>query len=368
MANEKHLEFLKRGVADWNAWRQTYMAQPDLRGAVLTKANLSHANLRGVDLRGATLSKARLAKADLSEAVLCNAILNRTIIRDANLTHIDLRHAEVSMADLRRANFQSANLSHADLRGARLTQANLSQATLVRTNLLGSTLVGADFGEARLSETVFADTDLSRTRGLDRCQHLGRSIMDHRTLERSQSLPATFLQGCGLSEHLITNLSSFVNRPEEFYSCFISYASVDEPFACQLYADLQRHGVPCWFAPEDMAIGAKIWDTLAEEISQRDKLLLILSTHSIASDWVEDEVTRAFAEERSRKQTMVFPIRLDDTVLETDEKWAVKLRDDRNIGNFQNWRDQDAYQTSIRRLLRDLRIPQHGRSHRLPTR
>jgi hypothetical protein len=65
---------------------------------------------------------------------------------------------------------------------------------------------------------------------------------------------------------------------------------------------------------------------------------LILSTASIASEWVEDEVNKAFAEERSRKEIVLFPIRIDNQVMSTDEPWATKLRDQRNIGNFQQWK------------------------------
>jgi len=39
-----------------------------------------------------------------------------------------------------------------------------------------------------------------------------------------------------------------------------------------------------------MPIGAKTWDAIDEAIRLRDKLLLILSKASIASEWVEDEV------------------------------------------------------------------------------
>jgi hypothetical protein len=61
-------------------------------------------------------------------------------------------------------------------------------------------------------------------------------------------------------------------------------------------------------------------------IRLRDKLLLILSEHSIKSDWVETEVTTAFEEELKRGQTVLFPIRLDDAVMDTKEAWAAKLR------------------------------------------
>ena len=56
--------------------------------------------------------------------------------------------------------------------------------------------------------------------------------------------------------------------------------------------------------------------------------------NAIASDWVEDEVNKAFAEERDRKRLVLFPVRIDDAVVETSEPWARKLRDQRNIGDF----------------------------------
>jgi hypothetical protein len=88
----------------------------------------------------------------------------------------------------------------------------------------------------------------------------------------------------------------------------------------------------------------------------RDKILLVLSEASIASDWVEDEVTRGFAEERQRNMAVLFPVRLDDAVFTTEEAWALKLRDSRNIGDFRNWKDHDAYQKTLARLLRDPRV------------
>src|SRR4029077_9253924 len=105
-----------------------------------------------------------------------------------------------------------------------------------------------------------------------------------------------------------------------------------------------------------MPIGGKILDGIDEAIRLRDKVLLILSEHSIRSDWVEGEVTTAFEEERKRGQPMLFPIRLDDTIMTTEEAWAAKLRA-RNIGDFRNWKDHDKYLKSLERVLRDLAVP-----------
>ena len=54
MANEEHLELLRKGVDNWNVWRRTNeVLHPNLRGADLSRAKLSGANLMGADLREA---------------------------------------------------------------------------------------------------------------------------------------------------------------------------------------------------------------------------------------------------------------------------------------------------------------------------
>ena len=196
--------------------------------------------------------------------------------------------------------------------------------------------------------------------GLETCLYMGPSTIDYRTLQRSGPLPVAFLRGVGLPERLIDYLPAILEQAIQFYSCFISYSSKDQKFADRLHADLQNKGVRCWFAPHDMPIGAKIIDAIDEAIRLRDKVLLILSEHSVASDWVEEEVTRALAEERSRKTTVLFPIRVDDAVLNTTEAWARGLRIQRNIGDFCLWKDHDAYQKVLERVLRDLKVAQAG--------
>jgi hypothetical protein len=153
---------------------------------------------------------------------------------------------------------------------------------------------------------------------------------------------------------LIDYLPSLLNQAIQRYSCFISYSTKDDDFAKRIHADLQNNGVRCWFASHDLPIGAKTWDAIDEAIKLRDKLLLILSQNSIGSDWVEDEAQKAFAEERDRKELVLFPVRIDDAVMDTPEPWARKLRDQRNIGDFRRWKDHDAYQLSFQRMLRDL--------------
>jgi len=59
--------------------------------------------------------------------------------------------------------------------------------------------------------------------------------------------------------------------------------------------------------------------------------------------------------ERKRRDTALFPITLDDAVMETDQAWAANLRRTRHLGDFRAWKDHDQYQKSLERLLRDLK-------------
>ena len=102
-------------------------------------------------------------------------------------------------------------------------------------------------------------------------------------------------------------------------------------------------------------MGAKIIDAIDEAIRLRDKVLLVLSEASIASDWVEGEVTRSLDEERERKQIVLLPIRIDNAAMETTEGWARLLRGQRNIGDFTRWKEHDAYSLALERLLAALR-------------
>jgi hypothetical protein len=80
--------------------------------------------------------------------------------------------------------------------------------------------------------------------------------------------------------------------------------------------------VRCWFAPHDLPIGSQFRDEIGAAIRRRDKVLLVLSEHSILSKRVEDEVEQAYEEEEKRDQVVLFPIRLDDAVITTDKAWA----------------------------------------------
>ena len=341
MANDEHLQILQQGVEAWNAWRDQHRdIRPNLRGA----------NLRGVDFPRGILVGANLSETTLTGANLTGAFLIGATLVGATLTGATLTGAIFNGADLTGAILAGAILTEATLVRGILVGANLSGAILTRTDL-----TRADLSEVSLYETVFGDTNLTAVRGLETCHYDGPSTLDHRTLARSGPLPLVFLRGCGLPDALIDYLPSLLNEPFQFYSCFISYASKDHAFAERLHADLQNKGVRCWFAPEDMKIGDRLRPRIDETIRVYDKLLLVLSKASVASQWVEQEVETALARERQQGATILFPVRIDNTVMTLETGWPALIRNTRNIGDFRRWKTHGVYQQAFDRLLRDLK-------------
>jgi hypothetical protein len=203
--------------------------------------------------------------------------------------------------------------------------------------------------------------DLSKAKNLDKVIHSGPSIIDIRTLYRSRgAIPEAFLKGAGVDDSFISYIPShFSGRQIQYYSCFISYSAKDDDFAKRLHADLQANNVRCWFAPHDMKIGDKIRPAIDEAIRLRDKVLLVLSKNSIESQWVEKEVETAFEEEGRRKKTVLFPVRIDDDVMQSSQAWAADIRRQRHIGDFRQWQqNHEEYKSAFDRLLRDLRTEQ----------
>ena len=57
-------------------------------------------------------------------------------------------------------------------------------------------------------------------------------------------------------------------------------------------------------------------------------------------------------------RTVLFPVRLDNAVMEIKTGWPVLIANSRHIGDFTKWKDHDAYLKAFGRLRRDLKADQ----------
>jgi len=274
-------------------------------------------------------------------------------------------------ADLAETNLSKTNLSRADVFGANLSGADLSGTNLFAANLIGANFDGANLDRADLTlagvgSTTFANVDLSGVKGLDTLNHVGPSSIGIDTIYKSKGkIPLAFLRGAGVPENLIEYMASLVGSGIEFYSLFISYSTKDQEFAERLHNDLQAKGVRCWFAPHRMQGGKKVYEQIDEAIRVYDKLLLLVSPHSMNSDWVKAEIFRARereVREIAENRRVLFPISLcpfealRDWKLPDGDTGKDLAREIREyfIPDFSNWKDHDAYKLAFDRLLKDL--------------
>jgi hypothetical protein len=346
MANEEHLAILRQGVVVWNRWRE---ANPDV------EPDLTEADLHLTNLLGANFRLTRLVGANLY-----NAGLSRTNLGRADLSAADLTGANLSGATLTGAIFTGANLNRVRLIGANLTEANLLMA-----NFIGADLTGANLTRASLNGTLFANTDLSTVIGLDTVWHYGPSEIGINTLYMSHgNIPEVFLRGCGVADAHIEYLPSLLGaiEPIQFYSCFISYSTKDEAFARRLYERMQAAHLRVWFASDDIKGDDKLHEQIERAIQLHDRLLLVLSKHSLASAWVQLELRRARRAELTSGRRKLFLIRLMD--FEALQEW--ECHDSRTGGDlaeevrqyfipdFSDWKNHDAFESSFSKLMRDL--------------
>jgi uncharacterized protein YjbI with pentapeptide repeats len=347
--------------------KKTDLTGADMTDAILTGANLSGANLTGAILKGANLSECILIRAILVDAIMVEADLSKAYLNFAILQGVNLRNAKLvdtnfRGADLRGANLIKANMTNADLSEAilqdvdltqdvskktNLTEANLTEAILTGANLSGAILKKANFNGVSLSKTIFKNVDLRETIGLETAVHFESSVIDIDTIYLSRSnISREFLQSAGVPDIIIDSMLVNANHPMKYHTCFISYSSKDEAFANRLVTDLRRLGVQCWFAPENMIIGEDFAKRIDISIRDTDKLVVILSEHSIQSSWVEKEVQTA---------SHLLPIQIDNAVASPDQAWAKKIRNEDHIGNFSDWEQSRPYLSALAHLLQALK-------------
>lgn len=91
-------------------------------------------------------------------------------------------------------------------------------------------------------------------------------------------------------------------------SAFISYSSQDKEFAEKLATDLKNQELGVWFDKWEIKVGDSLIEKIGHAIRQKDYLIVILSPHSVASEWVKKELNEAMQREIAEKRVVVLPV------------------------------------------------------------
>lgn len=79
---------------------------------------------------------------------------------------------------------------------------------------------------------------------------------------------------------------------------FLSHSSKDRRFAEKIAAVLRDHGVPVWYSATNI-VGAQQWhDEIGKALARCDWFIVVLSPHSIKSEWVKLEYLCALKDSR----------------------------------------------------------------------
>lgn len=338
MANQEQLAILMQGVEVWNKWREKNPDVPiDLIKADLDGADLRTANLRGADLDDASFKGADLRRTDFTAAFLHGADLTRVILDDTNFSY------------------------------ARLTEVNF-----------GSPLVRSiNFSRAHIGRTVFGDIFLSRFMGLETVVHEAPSMISTGTLALSQgSIPAGFLRGCGLSDWEIEEMRLYnpalsneeisdiqykiydmrATQALQISPLFISYSHADSTFVDKLESHLNQKRIRFWRDIHELKAG-RIEKQIDKALSQNPTVLLILSSSSLKSDWVEHEVRAARGLEKELERDVLCPVALDESW--KSSRWSARVMEqimEYNILDFSEWKDDSKFDSMFRRLIDGLEL------------
>lgn len=301
-------------MKEWNRWREEreWEELDFLAGADLSNLDLTKADFTGVGAEEASFENSRLS--DVSDASF-----RGSSFRDAHLFEGNYFRCDFSSCD-----FDGANLWGTTFNDCSLKAANFRRSTLGNIN--------------------FADVDLSYAVNTEHGTQRIPSFISTATLRASRGrIPDGLLKGCGLSDveilmsklwdpdlsadelttllYRIHNLKT--SAPIQKRYVFISYSHHDAPFVEQLEQRFDKLGIRFWRDKHDLKAG-RIETQIDRAIGVHSIVLLVLSKHSVASDWVEWEVSKARAVEKLHKRDVICPIALDDAWKTAD--WPGPLR------------------------------------------
>ena len=252
------LEILRKGVKEWNRWRETnphiihlsnlfdyeeenqphnldgynlelvdfkntYLRGCSFRDANLRKAYLCWADLRGADFYGSDLSESRFRQARLDNNTNLRSVnLSRARLLDVDLSGLDFSDSNLSecvlsepkggyyppsKAKLEGCNLERSNLSGANLEGVVLVKSRLVSATLVKANLIETNQAEVDLTDANLTDADLYRASLIRA-DLTRA-NFSNANLTSADLSRCQALGANFtkanLTGSCIEDWLINS-------------------------------------------------------------------------------------------------------------------------------------------------------------------
>ncbi len=124
-------------------------------------------------------------------------------------------------------------------------------------------------------------------------------------------------------------------RPELPVRVFISHNQKDRVFVeQQLTEPLAKRGIDTWYSNADITPGENYVQAIEAGLLKSDWVIVVISRHSAASDWVRAEVRTALKDPRLRGR--ILPLTIDETIPLAlgDELSQIHAMDGRNVADL----------------------------------
>jgi len=90
---------------------------------------------------------------------------------------------------------------------------------------------------------------------------------------------------------------------------FLSHSSHDAEVTSRVAETLRNHGIPVWYSATNIR-GAQQWhDEIGRALKRCDFFIVLLSNHSIASEWVKRELS--YALNHAQYAEKILPVKLE---------------------------------------------------------
>lgn len=137
---------------------------------------------------------------------------------------------------------------------------------------------------------------------------------------------------------------------------YISYSQADGPFVDKIEVHLKENGIRFWRDIHGLTSG-RMEKQFDRAMRQNPTVLLILSSNSIKSDWVEHEVRLARGLEKEIGRDVLCPVSLDDSW--KNSPWPKRVMEqimEYNILDFSAWEDNSKFDGIFRKLIDGLEL------------
>ncbi|MFO1531851.1 MAG: toll/interleukin-1 receptor domain-containing protein [Kiritimatiellia bacterium] len=147
---------------------------------------------------------------------------------------------------------------------------------------------------------------------------------------------------------------------------FLSYSHKDTSFAEALSKQLELRGLRLWFDRNDIETekvllrfdmseneNTKLVRSLERAIDRASWLLLVISSHSVQSKWVEAEVGLAIRE-GTKARVPIACLLLERTIMDSAPEWVRAAASTSHVYDFSQWQNEGAWDYPLKKVLEEV--------------